>query len=166
MGAYMRMPFSWENDPTLREDISGDAFRAYCMATLWSGKAHTDGWIETRQAHGNTPSSDQPAEELWRQLVDAELVRVETRQVRNREVEGYLLVDFSTEQRSSRDWQREKENNRDRQARFRARRRESTERENSQANQPLPHLTVAHADSAAIASGGSGREASWQLPDN
>lgn len=162
-GQYMRMPMHWQTDPTLCRDISGEAFRAYCMATLWSGRNNTDGWLDLSQAHELVRGDSRAPEVIWKELLEANLVVSEPRTSRGRDVPGYLLVEFADEQMTTQDWERKKAGERERQRASRARKK-AREQETAHKAGAARLTSVPDAPRSASSSASGSAGASWDLP--
>lgn len=121
VGPYARMLCRWLDDELLMEVLSPTAAWLYCVLTMTSARAESDGWLSRRQAQRSVLTED--ASDLA-ELVDHGLLMPVEADDRH-PTPGYVLVRFASEQRLSDQIDAERQKNAERQATYRARRKKA-----------------------------------------
>lgn len=122
VGPYARMLCRWLDDELLMEVLSPTAAWLYCVLTMTSARAESDGWLSRRQAQRSVLTED--ASDLAELLDHGLLMPVEADD--RHPTPGYVLVRFASEQRLSDQIEAEREKNAKRQANYRARRKKTS----------------------------------------
>lgn len=121
VGPYARMLCRWLDDELLMEVLSPTAAWLYCVLTMTSARAESDGWLSRRQAQRSVLTED--ASDLAQLLDHGLLMPVEADD--RHPTPGYVLVRFASEQRLSDQIEAERQKNAERQAAYRARRKKA-----------------------------------------
>lgn len=122
VGPYARMLCRWLDDELLMEVLSPTAAWLYCVLTMTSARAESDGWLSRRQTQRSVLTDD--ASDLV-ELVDHGLLMPVEADDRH-PTPGYVLVRFASEQRLSDQIEAERQKNAQRQANYRARRKKAS----------------------------------------
>lgn len=121
VGPYARMLCRWLDDELLMEVLSPTAAWLYCVLTMTSARAESDGWLSRRQTQRSVLTDD--ASDLVELVDHGLLMPVEADDLHP--TPGYVLVRFASEQRLSDQIDAERQKNAERQAAYRARRKKA-----------------------------------------
>lgn len=121
VGPYARMLCRWLDDELLMEVLSPTAAWLYCVLTMTSARAESDGWLSRRQTQRSVLTDD--ASDLVELVDHGLLMPVEADDLHP--TPGYVLVRFASEQRLSDQIDAERQKNAERQATYRARRKKA-----------------------------------------
>lgn len=121
VGPYARMLCRWLDDELLMEVLSPTAAWLYCVLTMTSARAESDGWLSRRQTQRSVLTDD--ASDLVELVDHGLLMPVEADDLHP--TPGYVLVRFASEQRLSDQIEAERQKNAERQATYRARRKKA-----------------------------------------
>lgn len=119
VGAYARMLCRWLDDEVLMEVISPTAAWLYCVLTMTSARAESDGWLSRRQAQRAVSTED--GSDLEELLTHGLLQPIEADE--EHVTPGYLLTRYASEQRLSDRIEAERQKSAQRQAKHRASRK-------------------------------------------
>lgn len=139
---YARLQFSWLEDDTLVETLSGEAFRLFVLLNAHCAKDLTDGWVSPRLLRTYL------RDEEHLELVATGYLVAEVREERGSSVAGYALPEFLDQQKSRKVREAEKEGIKERVTRSRARKK---------AGEPVtPNVTRYNGDTRAGSKSESG----------
>lgn len=160
----------WLDDEVLMEVISPVAAWLYCVLTMTSARAESDGWLSRRQAQRSALTED--GSDLKELLTHGLLVPVETHE--DHATPGYLLTRYASEQRLSDRIEAERQKSTERQAKHRARQKSATTGGDAVSNAATHSVShgssngvtnaVSHVPSAVQDSAVEDRD--WSVPGN